>query len=124
MKTMYSFYMRNVDPLLNILHGPSLRRYLLEGAERLDCSPGPAGWRALSISVFFVACTSMSEDECLEYMSEEKGVLLARLRSSTETALAKANFIVSEDLSTLQGLVLYLVSWFQEHAVHLQRLID
>ncbi|KAI9873491.1 MAG: hypothetical protein M1823_007907, partial [Watsoniomyces obsoletus] len=105
---LYSSYMRNVDAPLKILHGPSLRRYLIEGADTLDCSPGPSGWEALRIAFFFITATSLSAEECLEHLGEEKNFLVSRLRSSTEIALAQANFVVSEDMSTLQALVLYL----------------
>ena len=108
--SLYASFITNVDPLIKLLHGPSLRRYLIEGAENLDCSPGPTGWDALKFAIYYSTTTSLTPEECLERLREEKTVLLPRFRSGTEFALAKADFVNTEEVSALQALVLYLVS--------------
>ncbi len=108
--TIYSLFMTNVEPMVKILHGPSLRRYLIEEKEVLDCSPGPKGWNALKFAIYYTTTTSLTPDECLQRLGEEKAVLLPRFRSGTELALARADFVNTEEMSTLQALVLYLVS--------------
>lgn len=107
---LFSAFMLSVDPLVKILHSPSLRRYLVDGAEELECSPGPKGWDALRFAIYYTATTSMEPGDCLKNLGEEKSVLLARYRSGVEAALALADFVNSEDMSTLQALLLYLVS--------------
>lgn len=107
---LFSAFMLSVDPLVKFLHGPSLRRYLVDGAAELLCSPGPQGWEALRFAIYYTAITSLEPMDCLKNLGEEKSVLLARYRSGVEAALALADLVNSEDMSTLQALVLYLVS--------------
>jgi hypothetical protein len=102
--------MSNVDPVIKILHGPSLQRYLIENSGEFDCSPGPKGWEALEFAIYYIATTSLTPEECLEQLGQEKQVLLYRFRFGAEIALARADFINTGDISTLQALVLYLVS--------------
>ena len=46
-----SVFMSNVDPVVKILHRPSLQRYFIEDTGELDCSPGPKGWDALRFAI-------------------------------------------------------------------------
>ena len=107
---LYEAFLTNVDPAVKILHGPSLRRYFVEQTGELECSPGPKGWDALKFAIYYASTTSLTPDECLQRLGEEKDVLLLRFRSSIEIALVRADFINTEDISTLQALLLYLVS--------------
>lgn len=101
--------MVKVDPVVKILHGPSLRRYFVEGSGEIDCSPGPKGWDALKFAIYYTATTSLTPDECFQQLGEDKSVLVRSMRFSTELALARADFVNTEDMSTLQAMVLYLV---------------
>ena len=109
---LYKHFISNVHPVVRILHGPSVHSYLVEQSEHLDCSPGPEGWEALSFAVYFTTVTSLTPEVCWQDLHEERAVLIPRFRQGTESALAKVDFVNTEDLSTLQALVLYLVSWF------------
>jgi hypothetical protein len=110
---LYSLFLTNVDPVVKILHGPSLKRYFIEGSGELDCSPGPKGLDALRFAIYYTTTTSLNPEECLLQFGEEKAALLSRFRSGTELALARADLINTEEMSTLQALVLYLVSHTQ-----------
>lgn len=107
--TFCDIYLANVDPVFKILHRPSLRKYLQENASELDCSPGRGGLEALRCAIYYAAVTSMEDGECRHRIGEDRTVLLARYRAGTESALAKADFINTVDMSTLQALALYLV---------------
>ena len=111
---LYSAFMSNVDPVVKILHRPSLQRYFIEDTGELDCSPGPKGWDAIRFAIYYATTTSLTRGECLQQLGEEKAVLLDRFRSATELELARADVVNTEDMSTLQALVLYLVSCFAE----------
>lgn len=102
-------YLANVDPIFKILHGPSLRKYLQENAPELDCSPGRRGLEALRFAIYYAAVTSMDDGECRHRIGEDKTVLLARYRMGIESAMAKADFINTVEMSTLQALAIYLV---------------
>ena len=107
--TFCDVYMANVDPIFKVLHGPSLRKYLQENRSRLDSSPGRGGLEALRFAIYYAAVTSMEDGECKHRIGEDRKVLLARYRAGTELALAKADFINTVELSTLQALAIYLV---------------
>lgn len=108
-RPLYFAFIANVDPVVKILHRPSLYRYLIERTGEFECSPGTKGWEALRFAIYYCSTTSLTPEECLEQLGQEKSLLLSTFRSSTEIALARADFINSVDLSTLQALVLYLV---------------
>ena len=107
--TFCDIYLANVDPIFKVLHGPSLRKYLQENAAELDCSPGRRGLEALNFAIYYAAVTSMDIGECRHRIGEDRTVLLARYRAGTESALAKADFINTVEMSTLQALTIYLV---------------
>ena len=109
---LYTFcevYLKNVDPVFKILHAPSLRRYLQEGAAELDCSPGPRGLEALKLAICYVATLSMTDEDCRHRIGKDRAALMARYRAGTELALAKADFVNTVELSTLQAMAIYLV---------------
>ena len=108
--TLCDVYLANVDPVFKLLHGPSLRKYLQENATELDGSPGPGGLEALRFAIYYVAITSLADGECKHRIGEDKGILLIRYRAATESALAKADFINTVEISTLQALAIYLVA--------------
>ena len=109
---LYTFcdvYLKNVDPVLKVLHAPSLRRYLQEGAPVLDCSPGARGLEALRFAICYAATLSMTDGECRRQIGEDREVLMAKYRAGTESALAKADFVNTVEMSTLQAMAIYLV---------------
>jgi hypothetical protein len=108
--SFYSLFMSNVEPVVKMLHGPSLTRYFIEETGELDCSPGPKGLDALRFAIYYATTTSLNPEECLLRLGEEKAVLLSRYRFGTEIAMARADLVNTEEMSTLQALVLYLVS--------------
>lgn len=103
-------YMANVHTVFKILHGPSLQAYLQGKSRSLGCSPGPKGLEALHFSVFHAAANSLTEEECIAKLGEERQILLRRYRLATELGLAKADFLNGNEISTLQALVLFLQS--------------
>ena len=107
--TFCDIYLANVNPIFKVLHGPSLRKYLQENAAELDCSPGHGGLEALKFAIYYAAVTSMDDGECRHRIGENRTILLARYRAGTELALAKADFINTVEMSTLQALAIYLV---------------
>ena len=102
-------YLSNVDPVFKILHAPSLRRYLQEGAAYLDCSPGARGLEALKFAICYAATISMTDEECRHRIGEDKSALVTRYRVGTEVALAKADLVNTVEMSTLQAMTIFLV---------------
>ena len=113
--TFCDVYLSNVDPIFKVLHGPSLRKHLQENRSSLDSSPGRGGLEALRFAIYYAAVTSLEDGECKHRIGEDRKVLLARYRAGTELALAKADFINTVELSTLQALAIYLVGAFSKN---------
>ncbi|KAI9700474.1 MAG: hypothetical protein M1820_006773 [Bogoriella megaspora] len=101
-------FLTNVNTFCNILHGPSLRRYLHGQSSTLDGSPGEKGLTALKFSILHSATASLTEQDCVSRLGADRKLLLANLRRSTEIALAAADLMNSLDISTLQALILFI----------------
>ena len=86
-----------------------MRRYLQEGAAELDCSPGPRGLEALRLAICYAAILSLTDEECRTRIGEDRVALMAKYRAGTELALAKADFVNTIEMSTLQAMAIYLV---------------
>jgi hypothetical protein len=108
-KLLETFFI-NVDPLLKILHRPTtidaIRAFVMSGQPH----PPEASAEALFCAIYFSAVTSSPVDVCLSLFGEEKPVLVGRYRLLTERALAKADYLNSTELVTLQAFAIYVVS--------------
>lgn len=110
-RTLCLIFLSNVDCVFKVLHAPSLKKYLFGHVKDLDCSPGPGGLEALKFAIYYAATTTLNAEQCMKQLGEEKSTLLSRYRSSVELALARADFVNTLELSTLQALVIFLVSF-------------
>lgn len=108
-----SVYLERVDPIFKVVHGPSLSKYLREGEQYLDRLPGDQAVDALTFAIFYAAVTTLGENECWQQIGESRPSLLAKYRLGLEYALARADYINTTDLTTLQALVIFLVSLAQ-----------
>jgi hypothetical protein len=58
---MWQIYQENVDPLVKILHAPSMDKLIRETRNNLDTLTPPT--EALMFSIYYAAITSMDEAE-------------------------------------------------------------
>lgn len=103
-------YNRQVDPIVKILHRPTLDAYLVDCKEFLDydlCDPSPAALRA---AVCYAAVASMTEGQCKAIFSCPKLQVLPEFRNDCDVALNRAGLLTTTDITVLQAFVLYLVS--------------
>jgi hypothetical protein len=100
-------FKENVDPLVKVLHIPTFDRTIIEASSNL--SNLPRALEALLFTIYYGAVTSLSGEDCLARFGEGKPVLLARYRFAIEQALARANFLITEEIVVLQALVLFLM---------------
>ncbi|CAK3762626.1 transcriptional regulatory [Lecanosticta acicola] len=103
----WDLYKDRVDPLVKILHLPTLEPTILNAASHL--SNLSRGFECLLFAVYYGATTSLSARDCLLKLGEEKLNLLARYRFGIEQALARANFLTTEEMVVLQSLVIFLI---------------
>ncbi|OIW23815.1 hypothetical protein CONLIGDRAFT_657415 [Coniochaeta ligniaria NRRL 30616] len=104
---MWQIYLENVDPLVKVLHVPSMEQLM---RERRACLGNiPPSTEALLFSIYYAAVASMEVDEVARSLGAEKFTLLNQYRFAVEQALAKANFITDPDLTVCQAFVIFLV---------------
>ena len=102
-------FMHRVDPICKILHRPSLKAFLVDGSPYLDYEPGHLAPTALAYSVYYAASCSLSDEESMHSFGIPKSTMVSRYQKDAEAALARADFITTNDLTVLQAYVLFLV---------------
>ena len=105
---MWQTYLDNVNPLIKVLHAPTVQQQILVAIS--DLEKIPKGLEALMFSIYILAVTSLGEKDCISVLGEEKATLLARYRAGAKQALRKAGFLKSSELIVLQAFFLFLVS--------------
>lgn len=106
-KTLRLLYFRNVDPLLKILHRPTIEKMFDIFIVNPEDHPLSKPFEALFFAIYFAAVASLSPENCHAFLGEDRAILSARYRHAVEVALAKAEYLSSSSLETLQALVLY-----------------
>ncbi|KAG0134197.1 hypothetical protein HOY82DRAFT_554325 [Tuber indicum] len=108
---LYKRYLVAVDPVTRLLHKPTfepkLARLQENGPESEDLH-ADRGFEALLFSIYYAAVNSLRPDKVLQMFGVDKPSLLNRYRVAVEHALANAGFLQSEELTTLQALVLFI----------------
>jgi len=106
--TYWNIFKDNIDPVLRLLHKPSIEKMFMDavatGLEHL-----PRATEALMFAVYLSVIVSMTPQECLRRLEQDKEVALARYRYAAEQALAKAGFMETQEFRVMQALVLFLI---------------
>lgn len=99
-----------VHYLARVVHRPTFqRRYDTFWAE-IQMGIEPAGSvQAIVFAAMLSAVVSMSEDTILHDFGVAKQNLVENFQMATETALARANFLRTTKIETLQAFVMYMV---------------
>ena len=109
-RELCQIYLDQVDPIIKILHRPSLAQWLLQGQGYLSYPEGHASLQALSSAVCYSAASSMTERQCQELFLTDKTCVVADCRRVCEAAIEKSGLLATRDITVLQAFVLYLVS--------------
>ncbi|KAI0126938.1 fungal-specific transcription factor domain-containing protein [Xylariales sp. AK1849] len=96
-------FFENVDPLLKILHRPSILKMISEGTSKLS-----AAQEALQFSIYFSAVNSLDASTCISQLGQNQITLLKTYQLEVERALAAADYLNTNDLESLQALTLYV----------------
>ena len=74
---LWQLYLENVDPLIKLIHTPSVQRLILQASRQL--ADVPPAVEALMFAIYYAAVVSMQGDEqCKREFGEEQTFLLAR----------------------------------------------
>ncbi|QSZ29398.1 hypothetical protein DSL72_003912 [Monilinia vaccinii-corymbosi] len=110
---LFGFYFKNVHPLITIMHKPTTYLMIQTNSELFDQNTGRHKFKsleAISFSMYLAAVTSMTNEDCLEHLDEEREVLVARYKTATEIALQESDFLSSVEIVTLQALIIYIAA--------------
>jgi hypothetical protein len=110
MRRLCETYFRNVDPLIKILHRPTVEEMFNRFTSSPADNPLSRTAEALFFAIYFAAVTSLQPERCKELLGEDRGQLAVQYRQAAEYTLARADYLNSTSLETLQALTLYSVS--------------
>jgi hypothetical protein len=109
---IWRIFVDQVDPIIRMLHKPSMQTTIMEAQDHLEGMSKPL--EALVFSIYFASITSMTQEQCLADFGEGKVVLLSRYRFAVQQSLARAGFLSAHNALTLQALIIYLVTYFDQ----------
>ncbi|RGP79855.1 transcription factor [Fusarium longipes] len=107
MMRLWAIYSRNVDPLMKILHRPTMSKHFQAYIEAPTTHRFTPEINAVMFAIYFCAAACLSPESCFKQLGESKEVLTKRYRVAVERALAEADYLSTTKLETLQALTLY-----------------
>ncbi len=112
---LWETFLKNVDPLVKIIHVPTVQRQLLQAS--VDLPNVSKAFEAFMFSLYASAITTLSNEECLELTGAPKSPLLEQHHRVTQQALTRAGLLGTLDIVVLQAAVLFLHSVCQYHPI-------
>ncbi|KAF7543737.1 hypothetical protein G7Z17_g10504 [Cylindrodendrum hubeiense] len=109
---LWQIYIDNINPLLKITHVPTVQAQIIEASSNIG--KASKNIEALMFSIYFMAITSLEDDDVMRMFNEPKQELLGRYHTATQQAVTNAGFMRTNDPILLQAYLLYLfaVRWF------------
>ncbi|KAI1482218.1 hypothetical protein F4774DRAFT_372141 [Daldinia eschscholtzii] len=103
-------YLHQVDPIIKVLHRPSLSRFMQQGNRYLGYDTNHTSPVCLSSAVCYSAAASMTEEQCQQLFNIRKPALTAEYRAACEAAFESSELLTTNDITVLQAFVLYLIA--------------
>ena len=111
-KPLCHVYLQNVDPIIKVLHRPSIAKLMIQGEHYLGYPDDHISVQAIRAAVSYAAASSLSETQCWLMFHTEKSSLVSGCRKACEFAVERANLLTTRDITVLQAFVLYLVGFY------------
>ncbi|KAJ9647026.1 hypothetical protein H2199_002012 [Coniosporium tulheliwenetii] len=103
-------YFEAVHPVTRIVHRPSFERQYSLFWQNIGVSiEPPFSFQAAVLAALLSAVISLPDDSILSEYGASKPELVENFRQGAETALARANFLRTTKLETLQAFVMYMI---------------
>ncbi|KAH8653276.1 hypothetical protein BGZ60DRAFT_497029 [Tricladium varicosporioides] len=102
-------YLRQVDPIIKVLHRPTVDRWLRRGQPYLHYPQGHASTEALAWAVCYSTVCSMTEEQCQMLIQQSRSAAVVAYQRACENALDRAGYLTTEDIVVIQAFVLYLI---------------
>ncbi|KAM0471600.1 hypothetical protein ACHAPX_009257 [Trichoderma viride] len=104
---LWQIFADNVNPLIKIIHAPTLQEKILEAAWAPKSTAKPL--EATMFAVYALAVASMKPASCIDLFGEDKQVLVNRYRKGALQALSGTDLLSTRDMEVLQALTLVLM---------------
>lgn len=105
---LWQIYLRNVSPVLKLLHAPTTERAIqnvMLSPEKISRS-----FEALLFAIYSAAVMSMRDEDCEQRFGQVRKHLLSRYIRATKLALTRAKLMGTSNLIVLQAYLLHLVA--------------
>lgn len=107
---LIAHYWVAVHVVARVVHRPSFERQYQNFWIRVNMGMEPrSSFQAVLFAAMLSSVVSMSEEKVQAEYQVDKPTLVNSFREGTEAALAKANFLRTTKLETIQAFVMYLV---------------
>ncbi|KAL6234650.1 hypothetical protein BDW75DRAFT_159122 [Aspergillus navahoensis] len=103
-------YLTQIDPIVKIIHRPSLLAYLIGGNRYLHYDPWHPAPTALASAIYYAASCTLSQESCRSFFGTDKASLISKYQKDTNCALERADYLVTDDLTVLQAFVISLIA--------------
>ena len=80
-----------------------------EGQPYLNYSPHHVAPQALAFAVYFAAVSCQADEDCQAEFGNTKATLVDKYRIALETALSRADLLITNDLTVLTAFLLLIV---------------
>lgn len=107
---LLSYFLKYVEPCHKLFHIPTLLDLMQNGAPYLGKPADAPCNKALRASIFFAGVSAVTNDECVAKYGKSLDQLVQEYRRTVDIALYQADILNTNDLATLQALLLYAVS--------------
>lgn len=107
---LFSIYCENVDPLLKIIHYPTVQSRLEQVETDLQQDAKQAETNALLFAIYAAAVMTLPDVYYASIANGTKNDALSRFMFAIEYFLIKSKYIQSQSIVPLQAFTIYLVS--------------
>lgn len=101
---LFQIYESRVDTVVKVFHLPTILEQLQQETSL------PPRLRALELAILLLATCTLHEHECIQDYGVGKSELVTELKAKLEGGLDAINWLIDNDIVTMQALVLYVVS--------------
>lgn len=105
---LWQQFVEAVNPLIKIVHAPTMQQQILEASWNLENISPPLA--ALMFSIYSLAVISLSSAQCEATYGEPRPTLITRYRVAALSALIAADFLTTKDLQLLTAFALFLLT--------------
>jgi hypothetical protein len=105
---LWQIYLNNVDPLLKLLHIPTIQPSIFAAINKPTSASTDLA--TLLFSIYFAAVTSLSPPETQVMLGQDRQSALKAYQRGMELCLSMTSFLDSPTINSLQAMSIYLVS--------------